>query len=116
LITCSKDRLRREGFSAKHIDYLAAGLPVLVPEWRTSTADLRGTISYTVDNFVEQLRSYSSEDSWNAVAKEALEQASEYGVDKAAREFIDIIEGVRLVSTRLTAKLWGSSRHEGGAS
>src|SRR5205085_3332928 len=30
LITCTKDELRREGFSAKHLQYLARGLPVLV--------------------------------------------------------------------------------------
>src|SRR6185437_15284485 len=31
LITCTRDELRREGFSAKHLHYLAYGLPVLAP-------------------------------------------------------------------------------------
>jgi hypothetical protein len=31
LITCIDDPLRRDGISAKHLSYLAAGLPVLVP-------------------------------------------------------------------------------------
>jgi hypothetical protein len=34
LITCTRDELRRDGFSAKHLQYLAHGLPVLAPEWR----------------------------------------------------------------------------------
>jgi hypothetical protein len=94
LITLSKDRLRREGFSAKHIDYLAAGLPVLVPEWRTSTADLGGTISYTEDNFVERVADYSSSDAWQIIADEAIKQAADYTVEKATSEFIDIVENV----------------------
>jgi hypothetical protein len=92
LITSSKDRLRREGFSAKHIDYLAAGLPVLAPEWRTSAADLKGTIFYTPENFVDQLQRYSREDTWTMVAKEALEQAADYSAERAMGEFIEVVE------------------------
>ncbi len=92
LITSSKDRLRCEGFSAKHIDYLAAGLPVLVPEWRTAARDLRGSIFYTVDNFLDQVRLHSSEDSWTAASNAALDQARQYTADKIARELIDLVE------------------------
>jgi hypothetical protein len=92
LITSSKDRLRCEGFSAKHIDYLAAGLPVLVPEWRTAARDLKGTIFYTPDNFLSRVQAHSSEDSWTAASNEALAQAREYTADKVARELIAIVE------------------------
>jgi hypothetical protein len=92
LITSSNDRLRCEGFSAKHIDYLAAGLPVLVPEWRTSARDLQGTIFYTVDNFLTQVRLHSSEESWNRASTAALDQARQYSADKVAQELIEIVE------------------------
>ena len=93
LITCTKDRLRREGFSAKHVDYLAAGLPVLVPEWRTATQDLRGTVTYSADDFLDQLREYSKEEIWNVLSKEALEQAEELSAEKVSAQFISIVEG-----------------------
>jgi len=92
LITSSKDRLRCEGFSAKHIDYLAAGLPALVPEWRTSARDLQGTIFYTVDNFLTQVRLHSSEENWTRASNAALEQARQYSADKVSLELIDIVE------------------------
>jgi len=92
LITSSKDRLRCEGFSAKHIDYLAAGLPVLVPEWRTAARDLAGSIFYTVDNFADQVRLHSSQESWAAVSKAALEQARQYTADNVSQELIQIVE------------------------
>ena len=92
LVTSSKDRLRCGGFSAKHIDYLAAGLPVLVPSWRTAAHDLGGSIFYTVDSFLDQVRLHSSEKSWTAASNAALDQARQYTADKIAREFIDIVE------------------------
>jgi hypothetical protein len=93
LITCTKDRLRREGFSAKHIDYLAAGLPVLAPEWRTSTQDLRGTVTYSVENFAEQLRASSAKERWTLLSKEALEQAGDLNAERVAAEFVSVVEG-----------------------
>lgn len=95
LITCTKDRLRREGFSAKHVDYLAAGLPVLIPEWRTATQDLRGTVTYSPESFVDQLRQYSTEDAWKVLSNEALEQAEELTAEKVSAEFVSIMEGCR---------------------
>lgn len=92
LITSSKDQLRREGFSAKHLDYLAIGLPVLVPEWRESASELRGTITYNVDNFMEQLKTYSNEDAWNKMSKEALEQSEQYSAENVMKDLIRIVE------------------------
>jgi glycosyltransferase involved in cell wall biosynthesis len=98
LITCTKDQLRREGFSAKHIDYLAAGLPVLAPDWRTSTQDLGGTVTYSVENFAEQLRKCSDEAAWTTLSKEALEQATELSPERVAAEFLSLVEGPRELS------------------
>jgi len=92
LITSSKDQLRREGFSAKHLDYLAFGLPVLVPEWRVSASELRGTITYNVDNFMEQIKTYSKEDTWNKMSKEALEQSGQYSAENVMKDLIRIVE------------------------
>ena len=94
LITCSKDLLRREGFSAKHVDYLAAGLPVLIPEWRTATRDLKGTVTYNVQNFLDQLRDYAMEDTWKMLSKEALAQADELSAEKVSAEFVSIVESI----------------------
>jgi hypothetical protein len=98
LITCTKDQLRREGFSAKHIDYLAAGLPVLAPEWRTSTQDLGGTVTYSVESFAEQIRTCSNEAAWTTLSKEALEQARELSPQRVAAEFLSLVEGQRELS------------------
>jgi hypothetical protein len=116
LITSSKDRLRREGFSAKHVDYLAAGLPVLAPAWRTSAAELKGTIPYTLEDFVDQVLRYSNEDTWRAAANEALEQAADYSAEKAMGEFIDIVEEVSgdpiapSIKRARSRTRWGASR------
>ena len=92
LITSSMDRLRTEGFSAKHLDYLAAGLPVLVPKWRVSASDLNATIPYDVSNFVNQIRRYSAQDIWNETSAAAVEQARQYSPDNVMQQLIQILE------------------------
>ena len=52
LITISTDRLRRAGFSAKNLEYIAHGLPVLVPAWRRDMHLIRGSIPYTEEGFL----------------------------------------------------------------
>ena len=51
LITCSTDELRCDGFSAKHLAYIAHGLPVLVPAWRRHMDLIRGSVPYDEDTF-----------------------------------------------------------------
>lgn len=75
LITCTRDQLRREGFSAKHLHYLAYGLPVLVPEWRRHLDLLRGSVPYTEESFASVIGGLSDEDRWLPVSDEAYEQA-----------------------------------------
>ncbi|MCL6738325.1 hypothetical protein [Streptomyces neyagawaensis] len=75
LITCTRDLLRREGFSAKHLHYLAHGLPVLVPEWRRHLDLLRGSVPYTEESFASVVDGLGDEDRWLRVSDEAYEQA-----------------------------------------
>jgi hypothetical protein len=61
LITTSHDEIRREGFSAKHLDYIAYGLPVLVPSWRRHMDLLRGSVAYDEGSFASIIASLSNE-------------------------------------------------------
>jgi hypothetical protein len=76
LITCTKDELRRDGFSAKHLDYIAYGLPVLVPDWRRHMDLLRGSIAYDESDFVQVIEAFSSEGEWRRMSDEAYAQAN----------------------------------------
>ena len=64
LVTCTQDELRREGFSAKHLDYIAHGLPALVPTWRRHMALLRGSVAYDEDTFASVIDALSNEEAW----------------------------------------------------
>jgi hypothetical protein len=75
LITCTKDELRRDGFSAKHLDYIAYGLPVLVPAWRRHLELLRGSVPYEEDTFASLIESLSTEERWQRKSDEAYAQA-----------------------------------------
>lgn len=75
LITCTRDLLRQEGFSAKHLHYLAYGLPVLVPGWRRHMDLLRGSVPYTAETFGSVVDGLSDPARWGAVSDEAYEQA-----------------------------------------
>jgi hypothetical protein len=75
LVTCTRDDLRREGFSAKHLDYLAAGLPVLVPRWRRHLDLLRGSVPYDVESFAETVGRFADAAVWQATADEAYAQS-----------------------------------------
>ena len=75
LITTSKDELRRDGFSAKHLDYIAYGLPVLVPAWRRHLDLLRGSVPYEEDTFASVVAGLSDEREWRRMSDEAYAQA-----------------------------------------
>lgn len=74
LITSSDDELRRYGFSAKHPQYLAYGLPVLVPAWRDEMK-LGGSVPYEEDSFSAAVERLSDRHEWRRVSDEAYEQA-----------------------------------------
>jgi hypothetical protein len=85
LITCSQDELRREGFSAKHLQYLAYGLPVLVPVWRRHMDLIRGSVSYDEHTFTSVIDALSNEDEWRRVSDEAYAQAQQLTWDETLR-------------------------------
>ena len=91
LITITNDQLRREGFSAKHLDYLSHGLPVLIPEWRESAKNLKGTILFNEENFLEKVKYYSQQEQWNILSKKALEQADELRWENTLKPLDDIL-------------------------
>jgi hypothetical protein len=91
LITCTKDELRRDGFSAKHLDYIAYGLPVLVPAWRRHMDLLRGSIPYDESDFVQVIESFSTEAEWQRVSDEAYAQANALTWEKTLRPLGDLL-------------------------
>ena len=52
IITSTRDELRQDGFSAKHPQYLAFGLPVLAPASRRHLDLLRGSVPYEEETFL----------------------------------------------------------------
>jgi hypothetical protein len=82
LITCTQDEIRRDGFSAKHLDYIAYGLPVLVPVWRRHMDLLRGSVAYDENTFASVIASLSKEKEWRRVSDEAYAQAHRLTWDK----------------------------------
>lgn len=85
LITCTQDQLRRDGFSAKHLDYLAYGLPVLVPAWRRHLDLLRGSVAYDESTFASLIDALSNEREWQRVSDEAYAQAKRLTWDETLR-------------------------------
>jgi hypothetical protein len=93
LITTSTDELRRDGFSAKHLDYIAYGLPVLVPEWRRHLDLLRGSLPYNEENFASVIDQHSGEREWQAASDEAYAQAERLTWDRTLQPLADFLEG-----------------------
>jgi hypothetical protein len=93
LVTCSKDALRRDGFSSKHLQYLAYGLPVLVPNWRRHLDLLRGSVPYDEDNFVSLVHGLSDQAEWSRLSDEAYAQAERLAWDETLRPLEDVLEG-----------------------
>jgi hypothetical protein len=85
LVTCSSDQLRCDGFSSKHLNYLAYGLPVLVPEWRRHLEALRGSVVYNEHNFRSVLDTLRVETRWESLSNEAYAQAQQLTWDKTLR-------------------------------
>jgi hypothetical protein len=92
LITITDDKLRREGFSAKHLDYLSYGLPVLIPEWRANAKNLKGTVLFNEDNFLSCIRYYAQKEQWDILHTEALQQAKELRWENTLKALDNILE------------------------
>jgi hypothetical protein len=91
LITCSKDELRRNGFSAKNTAYIAHGLPVMVPAWRRHMDLLRGCVAYDEDTFLSVIERLSDEEEWQRVSDEAYAQAQELTWERTLQPLEDAL-------------------------
>ncbi|MDH6108519.1 hypothetical protein P3T36_003837 [Kitasatospora sp. MAP12-15] len=85
LVTCTQDELRRDGFSAKHLQYFAHGLPVLVPAWRRHLEELPGSVPYTESNFLSAVTALAEEPRWRRLSDLAYAQARRLAWDQTLR-------------------------------
>jgi hypothetical protein len=91
LITTSHDELRKDGFSAKHLDYIAYGLPVLVPAWRRHMDLLRGSVAYDEDTFTSVMAALSEPAEWQRMSDEAYAQARRLTWDETLRPLQELL-------------------------
>jgi hypothetical protein len=91
LITCSKDELRRDGFSAKNMAYIEHGLPVLVPAWRRHMDLIRGCVPYDEDTFVSVIERLSHEPEWRKLSDEAYAQSLQWTWERTLQPLDDIL-------------------------
>ena len=111
LITCSKDELRRGGFSAKNMAYIAHGLPVLVPAWRRHMDLLRGCAVYDEDTFLSVIERLSEEEEWRRVSDEAYAQAQELTWERTLQPLEDALHdpSYRYLTPYMKAMIDGGS-------
>jgi hypothetical protein len=91
LITCTKDELRSEGFSAKNLAYIAYGLPVLVPAWRRHMELIRGAVPYDEETFVSAIERLSDEAEWHRISDEAYAQAQDLTWERTLQPLEDAL-------------------------
>ena len=96
LITCTKDELRRQGFSAKHLEYLSYGLPVLVPSWRRNLDRLQGSVPYDEESFTCVLAQLSDERTWTRMSENAYDQARRLSWPITLEPLASILDGIRM--------------------
>jgi len=92
LITCVDDPLRREGFSAKHLEYFAYGLPVLAPVWREADSLAAGTIAYTEETFRAVVAAASRPGEWSRLHEAAAELARRYSWEHTLAPVLALLE------------------------
>lgn len=87
LITLSEDEhvRRLHSFSAKHPQYLAYGLPVLVPPARRHLDLLGGSVLYDEETFLGVVEALSDEREWRRMSDEAYAQAQRLSWDETLR-------------------------------
>lgn len=93
IITSTRDELRLQGFSAKHPEYLAHGLPVLVPASRRDLDLLRGSVPYEEDTFAEKIAELGDERTWRRLSDEAYAQAERLAWDRTLAPLEGLLGG-----------------------
>ena len=93
LVTINKnDKLHCEGFSAKYLDYISYGLPVLEPEWRNVPGLSEKSIFYNEENFIEQINKYSDKKIWQEKSDEVYELAKNLDWDITLQPLLKILK------------------------
>lgn len=95
LITSEENEIRVYGFSAKHPQYLAYGLPVLVPAGRRYLELLRGSVPYHEQTFLEIVEALSDEREWQRVSDEAYAQAQRLAWGETLRPLEALLDELR---------------------
>ena len=98
-ITCTKDELQRDGSSAKHLQYLAYGLPVLVPAWRRQLELLRGSVTYDNGSFTDVIDTLRVPSAWQRLGDMAYERATALSWDRTVQPLDAILAGSPDAST-----------------
>ncbi|MET9734066.1 hypothetical protein ABZZ79_26460 [Streptomyces sp. NPDC006458] len=92
LITCSRDELMRNAVSAKHLTYLAYGLPTLAPAWRRHAERLGGTFLYTENDFASHVEAMRDERRWQQASDAAYAQARLFSWDRTLRPLQELLK------------------------
>jgi hypothetical protein len=90
LITGTDDALRRHGFSAKHLDDLAHGLPGLVPAWRQGVRRTGSRIACQEDTFSAAVDRPGDERRWRD-SDAAFEQTGALACDRTLRPLDEML-------------------------
>lgn len=92
LVTSKENEIRVYGFSAKHPQYLAYGLPVLTPAARRYMELLRGSVPYEEETFLAVVDALSDEEEWRRMSDEAYAQAQRLAWDETLRPLEAVLD------------------------
>jgi hypothetical protein len=92
LVTISMDKLRRSGFSSKHLEYLSYGLPVLTPEWREDPLLDAISIKYNESNFLDKIGEYSNQAKWETMSERCYQQSLRWTWETQLEPLLEILE------------------------
>jgi hypothetical protein len=102
LITSTEDELRLYGFSAKHPQYLAYGLPALVPAKRRDLELLRGSVPYDEETFMDVIDALSEEGEWLRMSNEAYAQAQGLAWEETLRPLETLLSSSQDLDLRVS--------------
>ena len=110
LITCSKDELRREGFSAKTVAYISRACR---SSCRRGGRHMEPTcVPYDEDTFLDVIERLSDEEEWQRVSDEAYAQALELTWERVLQPLEKALRdpSYRYVTPHMKAVIGGRSK------